>query len=29
MGGRWNDAFVERVFPAAERSQALVKDVAF
>lgn len=28
-GGRWSDAFVERVFPAAERSQAVVKDVAF
>jgi hypothetical protein len=29
MGGRWSDAFIERAFPAAERSQVLVKDVAF
>ncbi len=29
MGGRWSDAFVERVFPAADRSQALVMDVTF
>ena len=29
VGGSWSDAFVERVFPAAERSQALVKDVTF
>lgn len=29
MGGTWSDAFVERVFPAAERSQALVRDVVF
>lgn len=29
VGGRWSDAFVERVFPAADRSQALVKDVIF
>jgi hypothetical protein len=29
MGGRWSDAFVERVFPAAERSQFLVKDAVF
>jgi hypothetical protein len=28
-GAVWSDAFVERVFPAAERSQTLVKDVAF
>jgi hypothetical protein len=29
MGGRWSDAFIERVFPAAERSQSLVKDAVF
>jgi hypothetical protein len=25
----WSDAFVEHVFPAAERSQLLVKEVIF
>jgi hypothetical protein len=29
MGGLWSDAFVEHVFPAAERSQLLVKEVIF
>ena len=29
MGAVWSDAFVERVFPSAERSQTMVKDVAF
>jgi hypothetical protein len=29
MGGVWSDAFVERVFPAAERSQTLLKDFVF
>ena len=29
MGARWSDTFVERVFPRAERSQALEKDIGF
>ena len=28
-GGRWSEDFIERVFPAAQRSQMLVKDVIF
>jgi hypothetical protein len=28
-GGRWSDAFVERVFPARERSQSLEREVRF
>jgi hypothetical protein len=28
-GGRWSDDFIERVLPAAERSQTLVKEVIF
>jgi hypothetical protein len=29
LGGRWSDTFVEGVFPRAERSQALEKDIGF
>jgi hypothetical protein len=29
QGGRWSDAFIERVFPAAGRSTFLVKEVTF
>lgn len=29
MGGRWSEDFIERIFPAAQRSQMLVKDVIF
>jgi hypothetical protein len=29
LGARWSDIFVEGVFPRAERSQALEKDIAF
>jgi hypothetical protein len=29
LGARWSEAFVEGVFPRAERSQALEKDIAF
>ena len=28
-GARWSDTFVEGVFPRAERSQALEKDIGF
>jgi hypothetical protein len=29
LGARWSDTFVEGVFPRAERSQALEKDIGF
>ena len=29
LGARWSEAFVEEVFPRAERSQALEKDIGF
>jgi len=29
QGGRWSNDFIERVFPAAERSQSLVKEAIF
>ena len=29
QGGRWSDAFIERVFPARERSQSLDREVRF
>jgi hypothetical protein len=29
QSGMWSDAFIERVFPVAERSQSLVKELAF
>ena len=29
QGGRWSDAFINRVFPVADRSQTVVKEVIF
>ena len=29
QAGRWSDAFIEQVFPAAERSASLVKEIVF
>ena len=29
QSGRWSDAFIERVFPAEERAQAVTKDIRF